>query len=391
MATVNGNGTSAVVSFGPAWNGGTLCVTANTPCFTSAQRCLSLTTSTPAPGAITGTSSVCPASTITYSVPAVAGAALYNWTLPLNATGSSSSNSIVVTFGSSFTSGDVKVTMTSICGNLSSPRIKTITVGTPAVPLSISGQAAGLCGQSTVYSCPSVNGATSYTWTLPGGATINSGQGSTAINASFTSFSTGNICVTANNGCGGGSPRCVSLKGAPSLPSSVIINPSAICANQSGIDLQVAPVFGTTTYNWSFPAGVASVLNLGNEQIVDWGPVGGTVAVTVSNACGNATKTQNVALNCRQIESAVDQIEKKMSIYPNPATNILHLEFENAAKENISFQLIDISGRMVMESITDASKGFNHKTIDLSPFSKGVYTLLVKTSQENKMVRVLIE
>ncbi|MEZ5069100.1 MAG: hypothetical protein R2847_11735 [Bacteroidia bacterium] len=35
-ATVIGNGTSVTVNFGPTWNGGTLCVAAQTNCYTSA-------------------------------------------------------------------------------------------------------------------------------------------------------------------------------------------------------------------------------------------------------------------------------------------------------------------------------------------------------------------
>ncbi|HOZ91123.1 MAG TPA: hypothetical protein PKX59_09415 [Bacteroidia bacterium] len=39
-ATVSGNGTSVTVNFGPSWTGGTLCVSAQTPCFNSPSKCL---------------------------------------------------------------------------------------------------------------------------------------------------------------------------------------------------------------------------------------------------------------------------------------------------------------------------------------------------------------
>lgn len=66
---------------------------------------------------------------------------------------------------------------------------------------SIAGQSA-VCGNQTglVYSIAAVSGATSYTWTVPAGATIVSGQGTISITVNFTAGTTGNISVSASNG-----------------------------------------------------------------------------------------------------------------------------------------------------------------------------------------------
>jgi len=59
-----------------------------------------------AAGTITGDTTVCQnATNITYSIPAITGATSYVWTLPTGATGTSSTNSISVNFGSTATSG----------------------------------------------------------------------------------------------------------------------------------------------------------------------------------------------------------------------------------------------------------------------------------------------
>ena len=52
-----------------------------------------------------------------------------------------------------------------------------------------------------VYSVNVVDGATSYNWTVPAGATITSGQGTTSINVNFGTTS-GNVSVRAESGCG---------------------------------------------------------------------------------------------------------------------------------------------------------------------------------------------
>ncbi|MEQ1675808.1 MAG: S8 family serine peptidase [Chitinophagaceae bacterium] len=66
---------------------------------------------------------------------------------------------------------------------------------------SISGLTA-VCGNQNgiVYSISAVAGATSYTWAVPAGVTIVSGQGTTSITVNFTAGSNGNITVFASNG-----------------------------------------------------------------------------------------------------------------------------------------------------------------------------------------------
>jgi len=72
--------------------------------------------------------------------------------------------------------------------------------GLPAIG-NISGQSS-ICGAATnvVYSVPAVTGATSYTWTVPAGASIVSGQGTTSITVNYTAGTTGDITVFASSG-----------------------------------------------------------------------------------------------------------------------------------------------------------------------------------------------
>jgi hypothetical protein len=80
----------------------------------------------------------------------------------------------------------------------------------PATPGAITGttspcqKAAGVA-----YSISAVAGATSYTWTVPVGASVASGQGSTSITVNFGTNG-GNVCVTASNAaCSNGIPSCI--------------------------------------------------------------------------------------------------------------------------------------------------------------------------------------
>jgi hypothetical protein len=69
----------------------------------------------------------------------------------------------------------------------------------PPVPGAISGSVS-FCANFTgaTFSVSAVSGATSYTWSVPSGAVISSGQGSTSIVVNFGTLS-GSISVVANN------------------------------------------------------------------------------------------------------------------------------------------------------------------------------------------------
>jgi alpha-tubulin suppressor-like RCC1 family protein len=71
----------------------------------------------------------------------------------------------------------------------------------PNTPTPISGSNKFCENETSNFSVSSVNGADTYTWSVPSGAVINSGQGTTNINVTFGNLS-GNVVLTAENSCG---------------------------------------------------------------------------------------------------------------------------------------------------------------------------------------------
>jgi hypothetical protein len=159
------------------------------------------------PGSVTGLAEQCPStSNQTYSIAPVASATIYNWTVPAGwtITSGQGTTSIVVTAGTSGQNGNITVTAGNTSGT-SSAQTFAVTVGSaPSSPGAISGTAAQTPSTSNqTYSISSVSGATTYTWTVPVGWTITSGQGSASINVTTgASGQNGNVSVTAGNACG---------------------------------------------------------------------------------------------------------------------------------------------------------------------------------------------
>lgn len=394
-ATVTGNSNMVTVNFGPTWNGGTLCVAAQTACYTSPTKCLSISKNAALLSNLSGSFTACPNANQTFSVNPSSGAATYAWSLPSGASGSSSTNSINVSFGPSYNSaGNICVSVTSICGVTSVPKCKAVAPGLPSMPSSVSGPLNGLCGQTVVYQCPTQSGTT-FNWSVPAGAIINTGQGTNAVSVTYSTLSTSPLCVTASNSCGSSNSRCVTAKGAPNSPSSLTASPGSWCANTQGVEFtaNLANTTGSYTLNWLYPsAPVANyVFGGGNSTslILDWGTGNGNVAVVASNACGSGSKAFNVNISCREGESVVPQ--NMFSVFPNPASTFVNVQFNSADNSNYHLQLTDLSGRLLLDKIIEGHAGLNTQQIDIKHMAKGVYMLLLNGSDSSQKQKIVLE
>ncbi len=389
--TTASNSVSATLPAG--FTTGTIGVAAQVACFTSTVKTLAVSTSAVALGVITGNAVVCPGQTYAYTVPASSGAASYTWTLPAGATGTSSTNSINVTYGASVPSANVCVTATSICGVNTLPRCKSVAPGIPAQPASITGPTNGLCNQTINYTCPSQVGVT-YNWTGPAGSVVNSGQGTNGISITFPIYSdvpAKTLCVTASNSCGTSAARCITVRGAPNTPASITANPSSWCANTSGIEFNAntSNVSGNYTLSWTYPGpSVATyVIGGGNTTmlLLDWGTGSGNVTVTAQNACGSGTKILAASSTCREDEIGAEATA--MQVYPNPSTGIVNVDFTATISNVIMLTVTDMAGRIVTSQPVETAAGINRLQLDLSHVAKGVYTLnLSATSVRSRIV-----
>lgn len=236
----------------------------------------------PQPGPISGNTTVCQGSSQTYSVGAVAGATSYTWTLPGGWTGSSATNSMTATVGAS--SGTISVTANNACGSGPAQILSVTVTNTPAQPGTISGNSTVCQGSSQTYSIGAVAGATSYTWTLPSGWTGSSTTTSITTTVGSTS---GNVSVTANNACGSGTARTLSVtvNTVPAQPGTISGN-TTVCSGTPQT-YSIGAVAGATSYTWTLPAGWTGTSTTTSINTTA-GSTGGDVTVAANNACGSS-------------------------------------------------------------------------------------------------------
>lgn len=432
-------------------NSGTISVVANGSCGTSPPKTQDITVSStlPAPGTLTGNLAPCFNTTIVYSVPPVAGANSYVWTLPAGWIGSSTGNSISATVGAS--GGNITVSANNSCGT-SSTKIQPVTVNSiPATPSTINGNTAVCQGSSNTYTTDAVANSGSYTWVLPPGWTGNSSSNSITAIASSNG---GNISVTATNVCGSSGTKtlAVTISSLPPTPEAIIGTPM-VCSGSS-TTYSTNAVAGASSYTWSLPSGWSGNSTT-NTITVLAGENNGNIGVKVNTACGTSLeKTLSLTINkvnttvslsgntlraeataatyqwincsngspvagqtnqtftsttggnyaviigqngcidtssCFSFNTVASRDEahnQLMTVYPNPSQGKIFLQFKGVVPQlNAIVEIYNLQGRVISQFKVNNPL----REIDLQGLAGGIYYLKYSSSQVSYVKKIIIE
>ncbi|MBK7964632.1 MAG: T9SS type A sorting domain-containing protein [Bacteroidetes bacterium] len=380
---------------------GNICVSANNSnsCGSGTPSCLGISVqlSTPVtPPSISGAAKACPTDVITYSIALVARADSYNWTVPAGAAviAGQGTNVVQVEFSPGFTGGPITVAAINGCG--SSPvRSRNVSLNILPASASISGQNSGVCSATGVsYTVTPVVGASSYFWTVPSGATIASGQGTGTIMVDFSgSYGGGSISVVAQNGCGNGAARSLTVTGAPGI-ASPITGPVGLCANQN-YNYGVSTVAGASTYTWTVPSGFTILSGQGTKDIVakaGANPASGlTISVRASNACGTGPARLLNGISITLCPRIGEGSAMNIVAYPNPVSDLLNVSFDSDKNQDVLVTMMDAAGRVVLNDNRNADEGTNKFEVSVKGMASGIYTMSLRTADAVQMIRVVVE
>lgn len=310
---------------------------------------------------------------VQFKIKPIEGYSSISWSSPAGTTIVNSNDSIVtIDFGAGFTSGDVTATATHLC--MVTSRTASVSQGITRVPGNITGPNYGACDTTYIYSISPVAGASGYLWTAPAGATIIGAANGLSVIVQFSyGYTIGVLSVVAYNSCGlAGGSRNYTVRGVPQGPTT-IFGPSTICAGQSGVVFSVNPTPATWSYLWTIPAGASIVSGQGSTSItVNFGAGGGNVNVRSVRPCGQSgAKSKSVTVNCRLAE-----IEEIMQVFPNPTSDILYLKGLEDRSDVASFEVIDVSGRVILTGQWELNEACMMST---SSLQNGIYILRIKT------------
>lgn len=184
-----------------------------------------------------------------------------------------------------------------------------------------------VCKNTTgnVYTIPSVSGATGYTWSVPTGATITSGQNTTSIIVSYSgSAANGNICVYASVPCGNGPSACIPVRVVNAKPVKplAISGPVYPCSNTTGKIYSCTTVPNASTYTWVVPNNAVITSGQGTNRItIDFNSsfVSGTIKVSASNCIGTSAYQKLLVYGNPKMPSSITGPD--IGVCPNTTKN----------------------------------------------------------------------
>lgn len=283
---------------------------------------------------ISGADTVCQGLVYSYSTAAVPGAQSYQWILPAGWQGNSSTNDIeIIAHGADDAIG---MAIVYACG-LSDTVYRNIIV----IPLPELSPAAavGLCaGDTLLISAPA---ADDHQWLQNGQLLAGATQQALSVHDA------GSYQVVSTNVLG-----CADT----SLPTVVSLNPlpePVITANGNTLSTDVF-----ASYQWQHNGvDIVGATQQDHTYSINSGTY--TVAVTDTNGCSAVSLPFTAGVGIRPSALELGSIK----IYPNPVTDILHIE----SKEALQLQLSSMDGRVLLQSTASV--------LDLSVLDAGMYLL----------------
>lgn len=279
-------------------------------------------------GPITGSEAICtPASGYLYSIPAIAGADHYVWTVPPGGTITAGEDTpqITVSFDNTTAPGLVKVKgQSTICGEGAEASLMVNINPSAPQPGPIAGPQTVCQGSAVVsYSIDPLNFVSTYEWTIPPGATLISGAGTNQIGCLYgTGATSGTVSVKGwNNDCGFGPPMEISVIVNPLPGPAGNITSAAgnkICTPSVGVIFETAAIPNATSYLWNYTGNNVVISNNSTQASINFpsNATSGILTVTGANACGFGPVSPLISLevNPRPIVSIPSEINEILTV-----------------------------------------------------------------------------
>lgn len=124
--------------------------------------------------------------------------------------------------------------------------------------------------------------------------------------------------------------------------------------------------------------------------------VNGYSGALSTTLCYNLTVSTGAANFSRPFEAAVNSdkvlLEKvKMLVFPNPATDIVNIQFIAQQEGEYKVSLVDVVGKEVITQMTTFNEGENSLELKTSHLAKGIYIVKVGNGTQSEVSKLIIE
>lgn len=153
------------------------------------------------------------------------------------------------------------------------------------------------------------------------------------------------------------------------------IENTTVNQNDGSIEVDIIGGTGGLTYSWSGPNNfTASTANISNLMA-------GTYALTVMDGTGCTAVSEAFIVDIMSNTEDLDQVND-MLVFPNPVSNILHVELPENRGEVMQMTIVDTKGKVLL-----LNDDLNQSTIDCSNLPSGVFVLMLHDGERQYVKR----
>lgn len=238
--------------------------------------------------------------------------------------------------------------------------------GAPPAPVNINGLTSICTGYSVTYSIAPVQGATSYTWSLPAGW---SGTSASTSITTLPGITGGAVSVSAVNGCGN----------SPAAVVSVTVNPGPNINTTVSNGVVITAAQAGANYQWINCSSSTAIPNATNQTYT--ATTNGSYAVVITlNGC-TLTST---CVTINSVGLAENTLQHKGFVAPNPGNGAFTLTNFTAG----TYYVINSTGQIIQSFIIQDATPY---TIHLEQYSKGIYFLTGSSANNTLPQKLIIE
>jgi hypothetical protein len=145
------------------------------------------------------------------------------------------------------------------------------------------------------------------------------------------------------------------------------------------------PVTGATKYQvWFRPLGLGTPWSKVNststtKKIVGLAP-SMTYQVKIKTICGAASSEFSETLTVLTLPLREGVAENQIEVFPNPADNIVNINFNQTTDEQVLVAIYDLSGRLILQQNVISN---NAAQINISDLAAGNYIIRIQTNEQN--------
>lgn len=245
------------------------------------------------------------------------------------------------------------------------------TLTAPTKPTISASSSTSLTSSNSTVSLTSTS-ASSYLWST----------GATTRTISVNTQGSYRVTVSNSSGCTATSEATlVSANGCtpPAAPTISLSTTSNVITSGTSVTLTASTANG---YLWSNGATTRTItVNAAGTY---------TVRGYSGGSCYSTSLPMTIYVVSARLQSS-EAVGFSMSLYPNPATSDLQVNYQSSLSEKANFRIADISGRIVLEHDWESIVGFNSVDVDVAALPRGIYVATIVTGEGQQTSRIILQ